>query len=118
MKNKKKLGLFGWIMIGFIGGIATGVIFGEKATSLQFLGTILTRLLNMVVVPLVMSLLITSAAEVGSYKTLGKRAGATFVVFMLTTAAATVVGLILANALSVGTGVQISTEGLQANATT
>lgn len=118
MKNKKKLGLFGWIMIGFVGGILAGVILGEKATSLQFLGTILTRLLNMVVVPLVMSLLITSAAEVGSYKTLGKRAGATFVIFMLTTAAATVVGLILANVLSVGTGVQISTEGLQANSTT
>ena len=43
-------------MVGFVLGIAAGLIFGEKATKLAFLGTILTRLLTMVVAPLVLGL--------------------------------------------------------------
>ena len=56
--NKKwnQLGLFTRIMVGFVLGIAAGLIFGEKATKLAFLGTILTRLLTMVVAPLVLGL--------------------------------------------------------------
>lgn len=41
---------------GICSGIAAGLIFGEKATKLAFLGTILTRLLTMVVAPLVLGL--------------------------------------------------------------
>ena len=37
--------LFTHIMIGFALGIAVGLIFGEKATALAFLGAILTNLL-------------------------------------------------------------------------
>ncbi|MFR8350060.1 MAG: cation:dicarboxylate symporter family transporter [Clostridium sp.] len=44
------------MMVGFVLGIAAGLIFGEKATKLAFLGTILTRLLTMVVAPLVLGL--------------------------------------------------------------
>ena len=49
IKKWNQLGLFTRIMVGFVLGIAAGLIFGEKATKLAFLGTILTRLLTMVV---------------------------------------------------------------------
>ena len=52
IKKWNQLGLFTRIMVGFVLGIAAGLIFGEKATKLAFLGTILTRLLTMVVAPL------------------------------------------------------------------
>ena len=68
----------------------------------------------MVVVPLVISLLICAAADVGEYKTLGKIGLKTFVIFMVTTAIATLIGLALANLLSVGSGVVINLEGLTA----
>lgn len=68
MAKGKKMGLFTWILIGFIAGILLGVAAPEFGQKLQFLGTILTNLLNMVVVPLVMSLLITAAADVGNMK--------------------------------------------------
>lgn len=80
--GKKKIGLFTWILIGFILGIALGIISPEFGKKLKFLGTILTNLLNMVVVPLVICLLITAAADVGSMKKLGKRAGRTFAIFI------------------------------------
>ena len=72
IKKWNQLGLFTRIMVGFVLGIAAGLIFGEKATKLAFLGTILTRLLTMVVAPLVLGLLICSAADVKDFKTLGK----------------------------------------------
>ena len=46
IKKWNQLGLFTRIMVGFVLGIAAGLIFGEKATKLAFLGTILTRLLD------------------------------------------------------------------------
>jgi len=114
VKKGKKLGLFTWILIGFIAGILMGIVAPEQGIKLQFLGTILTNLLNMVVVPLVMSLLITAAADVGNMKKLGKRAGTTFVIFMVTTAIAIVIGLIMANVLAVGKGITIDLGGLAA----
>ncbi len=115
MKKEKKFGLFTWILIGFVLGIGLGIIAPETGKQLKFLGNILTALLNMVVVPLVMSLLITAAADVGNMKKLGKRAGTTFLIFMVTTAIAIVIGLVMANVLAVGKGVTISLEGLTAD---
>ena len=112
--GKKKIGLFTWILIGFILGIALGIISPEFGKKLKFLGAILTNLLNMVVVPLVMCLLITTAADVGSMKKLGKRAGRTFAIFMVTTAGAILLGLIVANLFAVGKGVTIDLGGLTA----
>ena len=114
MKKGKKMGLFTWILIGFISGILMGIVAPEQGKDLKFLGTILTNLLNMVVVPLVMSLLITAAADVGNMKKLGKRAGTTFAIFMVTTAIAIVIGLIVANLFAVGKGIVIDLGGLAA----
>ena len=116
MKRLKKVGLFTWILIGFIAGIILGIAAPEAGKELKFLGTILTNLLNMVVVPLVMSLLITAAADVGDMKKFGKRAGRTFLIFMVTTAIAIMIGLVVANVLAVGKGIPIRTEGLTADA--
>ena len=47
----KKLSLFTRVMVGFALGIAIGLILGPQASAINFLGTILVRLLNMVVAP-------------------------------------------------------------------
>lgn len=46
IKKWNSLGLFTRIMIGFVIGIAAGLILGENATKLAFLGTILTLALS------------------------------------------------------------------------
>ena len=106
----KKLSLFARVMIGFALGIVLGLILGPQASAINFLGTILVRLLNMVVAPLVLCLLICAAADVGDYKTLGQIGMKTVLLFILSTAVAVVVGLSFAYLLDVGTGVTLKVE--------
>lgn len=110
LKKWSDLGLFTKIMIGFVLGIIAGIALGEKATSLAFLGTILTRLLTMVVAPLVLGLLICSAADVKDFKTLGKIGGKTIGIFLGGTAIAVAIGLVLSNIMNIGGGFTMSTD--------
>lgn len=105
-----KLSLFTKIMIGFVLGIIAGLIMGPKASSLAFLGTILTRLLTMVVAPLVLGLLICAAADVKDFKTLGKIGGKTIAIFLSSTAIAVAIGLILSNVMNIGGGFTMPSE--------
>lgn len=104
LKKWNSLGLFTKIMIGFVLGIAAGLLLKEKAAHLAFLGTILTRLLTMVVAPLVLGLLICSAADVKDFKTLGKIGIKTLAIFLGTTAIAVAIGLVLSNVMNIGAG--------------
>lgn len=99
--------LFTRIMIGFVLGIAVGLIWGSGAKVLNPLGTILTRLLTMVVAPLVLCLLVCAAADVGDGKKLGRMGVKTVVCFLVSTAVAIVLGLVTSNLIGVGTGVTI-----------
>ena len=110
IKMWSKLSLFTKIMIGFVLGIAAGVILGESATKLAFLGTILTRLLTMVVAPLVLGLLICAAADVKDFKTLGKIGGKTLAIFLGGTAVAVAIGLVLCNVMQIGAGFVMETQ--------
>lgn len=109
-KAWKSLSLFIRVMIGFALGIILGLVWGPQASALNFLGTILVRLLNMVVAPLVLCLLICAAADVGDYKTLGKIGIKTVVIFIVSTAVAVVIGLSFAYLFNVGTGVTLNVE--------
>ena len=110
IKMWNKLGLFTKIMIGFALGIGAGLVLGESATKLAFLGTILTRLLTMVVAPLVLGLLICAAAVVKEFKTLGYFGGKTLAIFLGGTAVAVVIGLVLCNVMQIGAGFVMETQ--------
>lgn len=109
IKKWNSLGLFTRIMIGFGLGIGTGLLLGEKAAKLAFLGTILTRLLTMVVAPMVLGLLICAAADVKDFKTLGKIGGKTMAIFLGGTAFAVAIGLVLCNLMQIGAGFVMET---------
>lgn len=112
-KPWNKISLFTRIMIGFVLGIAVGLFFGEKAAVLMPLGTILTRLLTMVVAPMVLCLLVVAAADVGDGKKLGRMGVKTVLCFIISTMGAIVLGLFFANLFHVGTGVTL-TQGAKA----
>lgn len=116
-KKWTNLNLFTRIMVGFVVGIAVGLFLGPEAKMFNFLGTILVRLLTMVVAPLVLCLLVCAAADVGDFKTLGKIGAKTVLIFLISTLFAMVIGLAFANYFDVGTGVNIAT-GAAAKATT
>ena len=104
LKKWNGLSLFTRIMVGFVVGIIAGLVLGPKASSVAFLRTILTRLLTMVVAPLVLGLLICAAADVKDFKTLGKIGGKTLGLFLAGTAVAVAIGLVLCNVMQIGAG--------------
>jgi proton glutamate symport protein len=92
------------ILIGLVLGIIIGLIFGEKATVIKPIGTIFIRLITMVVVPLVLVSLMLGTAGLGDIKKLGRIGIKTFIYFMMTTVVAIVIGLLLANLIRPGIG--------------
>jgi Na+/H+-dicarboxylate symporters len=102
----KRLSLPTKIFIGLFLGIVVGLIFGPKARSIEFIGTIFIRLITMVVVPLVFFSLAMGTASLGDLKKLGRVGLKTFIYFTLTTAIAIIIGLIVANIFQPGTGLK------------
>ncbi len=92
------------IFIGLFLGIVVGLIFGPKARSIEFIGTIFIRLITMLVVPLIFFSLSLGTASLGDIKKLGRIGLKTIIYFTLTTAIAIVIGLVAANLLKPGTG--------------
>ena len=107
MKEKKKLSLGGWIMIGLVAGIAVGAIFwaamGAEAASdftasyIKPFGDIFVNLLKFIVVPLVLCSIMDGMFSLGDISKVGKIGWKTVVYFLATTAIACIIGLIVAN---------------------
>lgn len=115
----KKSGLAIQILIGLILGIIVGAVFyGNPSVGLflQPFGDIFIRLIKMIVVPIVFSSLVVGVAGVGDIKHVGKIGGKTLLYFELVTTVAIVIGLLVANLVHPGIGVNInelSTSNIQ-----
>lgn len=75
---------------------------GTVATGIKFIGNIFIRLLNMIAIPLVFSSLIVGVASLGDIKKLARIGGKTISFYIITTAIAISIGLILANIIEPG----------------
>jgi proton glutamate symport protein len=107
----KKFGLAFQILFGLILGIIVGAIFFGNPTVesyLKPLGDIFIRLIKMIVVPIVVSSLVVGVAGVGDMKRLGKLGGKTILYFEIVTTIAIILGLVVANVLKPGAGVNMS----------
>ncbi|SFD41661.1 proton glutamate symport protein [Clostridium uliginosum] len=106
----KKLGLAIQILIGLtLGIIVGGVFYGNPVVEsyLQPFGDIFIRLIKMIVVPIVFSSLVVGVAGVGDIKQVGKIGGKTILYFEVVTTFAIILGLLVANLVHPGTGVNI-----------
>ena len=104
MLRLKKIPLHTKIFIGLVLGVVVGLVFGEKATVIEPVGTIFLRLITMIVVPLVLVSLMLGTASLGDIRKLGRIGIKTVVYFTLTTMIAISIGLVLANIVKPGTG--------------
>ena len=105
MKEKKKLSLGVWIMIGLVAGIVVGAILwaamgAENATNftasyLKPFGDIFVNLLKFIVVPLVLLSIMDGMFSMGDIGKVGKIGWKTVVYFLATTAVACVIGLVV-----------------------
>ncbi len=91
------------ILIAMILGITYGWVGGPDAVPyVGWLGEIFVKLLRMVIVPLVVTSIISGVASVGGGRDLGRLFGKTLGFYVLSSALAVVVGLTLANIIRPG----------------
>ena len=80
------------LLVLIIIGAIVGFIFKEKATVLSPLGDIFLNLLLVVITPLIFLTITTSISKMKSPKRLGKIVGATFLIFIITSIIAVLIG--------------------------
>ena len=106
------------ILIGLIGGIVVGAgsnLAGLEPvvallTALEPLGTAFIRALTMIVIPLVVASLVVGASSLGDIRRLGRIGGKTLTYYLVTTALAVGLGLVLSNLVKPGAGVDPATR--------
>jgi len=102
------------LALGILAGIIAPLINFDAATYFRPLGTLFITLIRMVVVPLVFATIIAGAAGIHDLSKLGRIATKTLIYYFATTAIAIAIGLIFANLLHPGLGLNLAMEGLQA----
>lgn len=113
MAGTKKIGLATQMMIGLVIGIIVGAFIDTEfaKTWFQPLGDLFIRLIRMVVVPLVLATIIAGAAGISDTSKLGRVATKVLGVYALTTAIAVLFGLLFAQWIHPGVGLDLSMEG-------
>ncbi|MDA0303174.1 MAG: dicarboxylate/amino acid:cation symporter [Bacteroidetes bacterium] len=106
----KGLALHWQVIIGLIVGMVyawMSVTFGWNQFTLDYItpfGDIFINLLKLIAVPLVLFSIISGVTSLGNIRKLGRMGIKTLIIYVLTTMMAVVIGLVLVNAFSPGSG--------------
>lgn len=121
MENRKKIGLTTSIFIGLIAGAIVGILLHYYVPEGNFrdhvliggifyvIGNGFLRLMQMLVVPLVFCSLVCGSMAMGDTKKLGKIGVKTLFFYLVTTAFAISVALLIGNFMNPGVGLDMST---------
>jgi len=108
-----KSNLLARILIGLVVGAATGIVLGFFPDAIKpfvdnskFFGDLFVRLLKMIVVPVILFSLVAGAASIAPSR-LGRVGVKIIVYYLFTSALAVIIGLVLANILQPGAGMNI-----------
>ncbi len=107
-----KIKLHWQILIGLMLGIIYGLFFPEQSGYVEWLGDIFLRALKMIIVPLILTSIISGVSNIGNAKSLGKLGIKTISYYLVTSVFAIISGLILVNIIQPGVGTDL---GLQKN---
>ncbi len=115
MGNDSKKGIFDWyfksnllvrILLGLVLGAIAGIIAGPSIFWVNPFGALFVRLLKMIVMPVVLSSLVVGAASI-SPSELGKVGVKIILFYLLTSAFAVAVGLLMGNLFKPGMGLAL-----------
>ncbi len=96
-------------LIAMIVGALTGFVFGEPAAStFGWIGDLFMKLLRMIIVPLVLTSIISGVASVGGGKALGRLFSKTLGYYLLSSLLAIMVGLLMVNLIRPGVGANMT----------
>jgi len=114
----KKIELHWQILIALFLAILFGLFFTEYVPYVRWMGDLFLRALKMVIVPLIVSSIVSVVANIGNAENLGRLGLKTFVYYISTSTFAIITGLILVNIINPGVGADLGlsseVEGLSA----
>lgn len=92
------------ILAALVLGAVLGLVWGEDATSIAWIGELFVRLIRMLVIPLVFLTIASGVAALADPKRLGSIGVKTLGMYVFTTALAVMTGLIVATLIAPGAG--------------
>lgn len=96
-------------LMAMVVGALTGVVFGPAAASaLGWIGDLFMKLLRMIIVPLVLTSIISGVASVGGGKALGRLFSKTIAYYLLSSLLAVLLGLLLVDLIRPGVGANMT----------
>ncbi len=114
----KKIKLHWQILIALVVAVIYGLLFPEYVEYVQWMGVLFIRGLKMVIVPLILTSIISGVTNIGSGGNLGRLGIKTMLYYLSTSVLAIVVGLFFVNVLQPGVGADLGfvkeVEGLSA----
>lgn len=118
MDSNRDLVSIRWVVIAIVAGAAAGLLLNRAGgESLPLFGAIslggdlFIRMLRMIIVPLVMTSLISAAANLDTHH-LGRLGSLTFIYYITTTLLAVALGLVMVNTVQPGVGAILQGAGL------
>ena len=108
--TKILIGLVVGVVVGLIANLAGLVWLQEALVALRPVGTAFIKLITMLVVPLVVASLLVGTASLGDIRKLGRIGGKTVAYYLVTTAIAVTIGLILSNIIRPGSRIDPATR--------
>lgn len=103
----KKIELHWQILIGFIVAVLYGMYLTEYIEYVAWMGDLFLRALKMVIVPLILSSIVSGVANIGSGENLGRLSLKTIVYYLSTSTLAILVGLFFVNIMNPGVGADL-----------
>ena len=103
----KKLALHWKILIALILGVVLGMWLPEYVKYISWMGDLFMRALKMVIIPLILTSIVSGIVNIGSLKKLGKIGLKTISYYIATSVLAIVVGLFMVNVLKPGVGADL-----------
>ncbi len=98
------------ILVFMAAGALAGIVLGERATAVEFLGELFIRLLMMAAIPLVVFNLLAGITSLEDVRVLGRVGGKILAYYLGTTVLALMLGIAVMRLLRPGRGLEISTE--------
>ena len=110
--NMKKIALHWQILIALILAIVYGIYADEQAIGyVSWMGDVFLRALKMLIIPLILSSLISGIANIGSGSSLGRLGLKTIGYYVSTSLLAIITGQILVNIIRPGVGADLNFSG-------
>jgi len=116
IKPKKPFykGYFFQIMTAIIAGIIVGYFWPSVGMMLKPFGDGFIKLIKMIISPLVFGVVVVGIAKVGNIKAVGRIGGKTLLYFEIVTTFALVIGMVVANLMNPGVGMNVDPSSLKA----